>query len=200
MVWEWVFRWLKPRSGVEDKKTSEENLAYETLRKAQTELKRLENDIETNTETLRQCEEALDSLFHKELQLQEGLEGILMEMHDHTSVDLENTIRNNSDGIASLQQILMHIQRKRVKLHDQGYRLHIKLQCLKAEKKGVVKSTNMLLSRLLGNGLAVQNGMGEEDGKEGEQGDDDDGSWRAVVHSPPVSVSFIEEYREKEGS
>ncbi|EKF33514.1 hypothetical protein MOQ_002623 [Trypanosoma cruzi marinkellei] len=163
------------------------------------ELKSLENDIDTNTRTLRQCEEALDSLFHKELQLREGLEGILMEMHDLTSMDLENTIKNNSDGIASLQQILMQIRRKREQLHDQGYRLHIKLQCLKAEKRGVAKSTNMLLSRLLGDGSIVQSGMGEEDGKEGEQGDDDDGSWRAVVHSPPVLVSFIEEYREKDG-
>ncbi|ESL10445.1 hypothetical protein TRSC58_01822 [Trypanosoma rangeli SC58] len=193
MIWEWVFRWLHPRGGIEERDAHEDILMDETLRKLQQELNRLEKDIEAITMALCKCEEALSSLFHKEVQLREEFEEIVMGMHDTASGELEETTNNDIDSIGSVQQFLRRIQEDRERLQDRGYRLQVKLQYLKAEKKTVAESTNILMSRLLGN-AGVQHMLSADNE------DDDDGSWKPVIHPPPVMVRLVEEYRDEEGT
>ncbi|RNF27016.1 uncharacterized protein Tco025E_00700 [Trypanosoma conorhini] len=193
MVWGWVLRWLHPRGGREANNAQEDTLTNETLMESKRELNRLENDIVAITGALCRCEEMLTFLFRKEVQLREGFEAILMEMHDTVSGEWEETIKKNMDNIGSLQQLLRHIQQNREQLQDWGYRLHVKLQYLKEEKKSVAKSADILLSRLLGGTSFQQVPVAEND-------DDDDGGWRPVVAPPPVMVRFVEEYRDEEES
>ncbi|RNF08948.1 hypothetical protein TraAM80_02355 [Trypanosoma rangeli] len=193
MIWEWVFRWLHPRGGIRERDAHEDILTNETLRKLQLELNRLEKDIEAITVALCHCEEALSSLLHKEVRLREEFEEIVMGMHDTVSGELEETINNDTDSIDSVQQLLKYIQQDRERLQDRGYRLHVKLQYLKAEKKTVAESTNILMSRLLGN-TGVQHML------LADNEDNDDGGWKPVIHSPPVMVRLVEEYRDEEGT
>ncbi|AAZ10889.1 hypothetical protein, conserved [Trypanosoma brucei brucei TREU927] len=154
----------------------------------QTEFTSLDHEAEYVNERLRRCEEALVAVLEKEKILSQGVEAIMMEMHDYTAAggsewsesDLER-FRENQQSVDSVLKILEEIREKREHLQQRIFKTEVYSRLLEAERKEAEKTLD-----------AVRRSVGDRTGYIAVEGGNES---TLVIPPAPLVVSIVEEFR-----